>query len=497
MIKKIFPICCMLTKHLYRWVTYGAGLALVCNLISCSGSKDEAESPVPIISETHELVVLVLNSPTTLYIDANGNYAGIEYELVTQFAALNHLKVRFVIVKNYPEMQQKLLAKEAHLAVGMVQHYFDSSMVFGSTYHDIGLSLIYPDTLTEKAMLADLHNKNTPVVLPIQYQPFLTTWQKHFKAPLSFQETVDEDNEALMAAVSEGKLPWAIVDSLSADVASNYYPHIRLYRIPNTEIKLAWALRSDDPELKEKVNRFFATIQTNQSLRHLQELYYGHINRLQPVDAKAFLRRSKTILPKYKRFFWEAEKATGIDWRLLAALAYQESHWDQEATSAYGVRGMMMLTNDTAERLGVTDRLDPFQSIMGGAHYIKKLENVLPDHIHSMDRHWLALAAYNVGMGHLNDARKIATWQKKNPDAWADVKTTLPLLRQYEYFSKTKNGYARGWEPVIFVESLRTYYDILARFEPPLRALAPAVDERIEIVNPDNRVLEINGILNI
>lgn len=477
-------------QRLYRYC-----VAILSMVLIWGCSQQNSVAPVPIMSETNELVVLVLNGPTTLYIDANGNYAGIEYELVKQFAKNNARKVRFVIVQNYQEMQQKLLDKEAHLAVGMVKHDISSRLIFSPSYHEIGLSLVYGSPFTEKSAFQAL-TSGAPIAVPKQYLSFIANWRKHDAASFQINEIIEQDNEALIGEVSEGKLPFAIVDSLAVDVASNYYLNIRIYRIPNASLKLAWALRADDPELQEKVNQFFLNIKKDQSLRYLQTLYYGHINRLQVPDIEAFLLRRKTILPKYKSFFWEAERHTGIDWRLLAALAYQESHWDQEATSAYGVRGMMMLTNDTAQRLGVVNRLDPYQSIMGGARYVKQLEALLPEDIHTMDRHWLALAAYNVGIGHLNDARKIATWQKKNPNAWADVKTTLPLLREYAYFSKTKNGYARGWEPVIFVESLRTYYDILVRFEPPLNTSFPLFNKDVEVTNPSNRLLAINGVLH-
>ena len=478
----------------YRYGLAIVGLLLVCMVFILAFSRHGSNPRVPMISETDELVVLVLNSPTTLYINSNGNYAGIEYELVRGFAENNDYKVRFIIVQNYQEMQQKLLNKEAHLAVGMVQSKDRSHLMFGPSYHTVNLSFIYQNQIGKKKAFEVLAS-GEPLAIPKQYIPFIAGWKKQFTSPFIIKEVIQEDNEALISAVAEGSLPFAVVDSLSIDVASNYYPNVGIYAIPTTQLQLAWALRTDDPELNKKVQQYFATIKKDQSLRYLQTLYYGHINRLRPPDIQAFLLRRKTVLPKYKAFFWAAEKATGIDWRLLAALAYQESHWNEQATSAYGVRGLMMLTNDTAQRLGVTNRLDPFQSIMGGAQYVKTLEGLFPEEMHIMDRHWLALAAYNVGIGHLNDARKIAASQKKNPNAWADVKTTLPLLREQTYFSQTKHGYARGWEPVIFVESLRTYYDILVRFESPLHSTSPFFNEKIEIINPTNRILAINGVL--
>ena len=120
-----------------------------------------------------------------------------------------------------------------------------------------------------------------------------------------------------------------------------------------------------------------------------------------------------------------------------------------------------MLTKPTAKSLGVTDREDPMQSIEGGTRYLKKMLKKVPARIEMPDRLWLALAAYNIGYGHLEDARKLAQAQGLNPDSWEDVRDTLPLLSQEKWFSKTKYGYARGYEAVDYVDNIRLYYDTL------------------------------------
>jgi len=183
------------------------------------------------------------------------------------------------------------------------------------------------------------------------------------------------------------------------------------------------------------------------------------------TDIGAFLNLSRTHLPRYGAMFRQAEDATGIDWRLLAALAYQESQWDPLATSPTGVRGMMMLTEDTADRLKVTNRLDARQSIQAGARYLALLRDDLPDTVLEPDRTWLALAAYNLGMGHLNGARAIARMIKRDPDHWNDMREVLPLLSEPDYYEKLLSGQGRGGEAVILVENVRVYYDVLSRID--------------------------------
>ena len=174
-----------------------------------------------------------------------------------------------------------------------------------------------------------------------------------------------------------------------------------------------------------------------------------------------FREHMQSRLPKYLPLFQQAAEEHLIDWRLLAAIGYQESHWLEHATSPTGVKGIMMLTNGTAAQLKVTDRTNPAQSIAGGARYFRQRMAKISSRILEPDRTWMALASYNVGFGHLEDARILTQSRGENPDKWLDVKKNLPLLSEKQWYSRTKYGYARGNEPVRYVENVRSYYDLL------------------------------------
>jgi membrane-bound lytic murein transglycosylase F len=174
------------------------------------------------------------------------------------------------------------------------------------------------------------------------------------------------------------------------------------------------------------------------------------------------MRDIEQRLPSYRDWFERAGEKTGIDWRLLAAMGYQESHWNPDAVSPTGVRGLMMLTRDTMKLLGIEeDRNDAQASIEGGARYVAQVMDRLPERIRNPDRTWMALAAYNAGYGHLQDARILAREDGADPDKWVDVKKYLPRLSQKKWYSKARHGYTRGHEPVRYVENVRSYYDIL------------------------------------
>ncbi len=188
----------------------------------------------------------------------------------------------------------------------------------------------------------------------------------------------------------------------------------------------AWAFRpGDDDSLLQQARSFFRLIQENGRLAAIQSRYSENDNDLDQVGMFQFMKQVRNRLPPLIPLFQEVAEAHDLDWRLLAAMGYQESHWDPEAASATGVRGIMMLTQRTATHLGVTDRLDPEQSIEGGARYFMQMRNRIPSRIPEPDRSWMALAAYNMGMGHLRDARKLTQKQGGNPDRWQDVEERL------------------------------------------------------------------------
>jgi len=165
-------------------------------------------------------------------------------------------------------------------------------------------------------------------------------------------------------------------------------------------------------------------------------------------------------LPRYQSLFQQAALLSGTDWRLLAAIGYQESNWDPRAVSPTGVRGIMMLARDTADELDI-DRDSPAECIEGGALYFQQIRDRLPPQIREPDRTNMALAAYNQGLGHLQDARTLAAQLGGDPDSWHDVRNALPLLADERWFSRVRHGYADGREAVRYVLNVRDYYERL------------------------------------
>ena len=445
------------------------------------GGCHKAEKMLPDPRQSKQIVVVTHNGPNTYYVNGDGEFAGLEYDLAKLFARElgPEYSVKFLVVDNITRVIPALLKGEAHFAAAdlSVTQLRRHLVRFTEPYQTAQQRVVFNLEQNDKPRsMKDLIGKSIAVPSGTSFAERLEQYGKTERG-LRWQERRNANTDELVEQVAEGMLDYTIADGHLISVLQNYYPNIGTGFAVGEAEKVAWAFpKTGDQWLYDKANAFLARIKKDGTLRNLLDRYYGHSERLKPVDVTAFLQRSRTLLPKYTDLFKQAQEVTGLDWRLLAAISYQESHWDRFNTSPTNVRGLMMLTEATADRLGVTDRLDPRQSIFGGARYLLTLKDTLPDRIKEPDRTWLALAAYNIGYAHLEDARVLAQRLKLNPDRWADVKKTLPLLNKPEYYTTLKYGYASGGAPVIFVESIRTYYQILQRYAEPREQALPSFD---------------------
>jgi membrane-bound lytic murein transglycosylase F len=283
---------------------------------------------------------------------------------------------------------------------------------------------------------------------------------------LTWIEVDDIATEELIEQVDAGKTDYILADSHEIALQRRYFPELRIAFEIGEPRQLRWAYNhSSDDSLATAIAAFFEEIEQDGRLEQLIHRHYSHVERFNYSDIRTFTRRLNTHLPKYEALFKQEAENVGFDWRLLAAIGYQESLWNARAKSPTGVRGLMMLTLATAKQMKVKNRLDAAQSIRGGAKYIARVHKRVPEQITEPDRTWFALAAYNVGFGHVEDARIITESRGGDPNRWIDVKENLPLLARKKWYKKTRYGYARGWEPVKYVENIRQYYEYLIGFE--------------------------------
>lgn len=439
---------------------------LTCMLVA---GCEEAPKPVAPIAESGELVVLTVNGPATYFEDAEGLPSGFEFDLATLFARELHVKLRWVFTDNPADIDHLLREKQAHLAAAaLVKHFdFPGGLAWGPTYFETQHEVVgrTTDPAPKPKSIADIAGKRIGVVDESVGDYMLSDMPK-LQAPI--ERLPPESSTAdLLEEVAKGTLDYALVESNRFTLARRYFPQIDVDFKVGKPLDYAWLVSTvDKKRILEAAKPFFARLQKDGTLKRLVDRYYGHAAKLTAIDSETLIEKIAVDLPRLKPVFEEAEAVSGIDWRLIAAIGYQESHWDPAATSPTGVRGFMMLTEDTADRLQVKNRLDARDSILGGARYFALLKESMAPRIPEPDRTFLALAAYNQGVGHLEDARILAQKSGLNPDKWQDVRQVLPRLADPDAFQKLQHGYARGFEAVQFVDNVRNYYDILSRLAP-------------------------------
>ena len=422
------------------------------------------DKPLPPFSEGDTLVVATTNSPHSYYEGPSGDKEGFEYELVKTFAESLGAKVRFEVKENIAEVLSLTAAGSVHMAAAGLTRTVNraDAFHFGPVYQDTDTYIVCDRAFELKS----IHDLKLPLTVTAEssYVEYLNS----VADPKPTWSVSQNTTEEILAEISEGKKGCTISESNALALHQSYLPNVHPVLQLKLESQLSWMFFENEEALAERAKGWFDNFSQTQDYRILVDKYYGHQVEADAYDIRHFVERIETRLPKLKDHFEAAAKEFDFDWKFLAAVAYQESHWARKSKSYTGVRGIMMLTQNTAKALGVTNRLDPAQSIEGGSRYLRQLIDRLPEYIPEEERVWMALAAYNMGYNHLRDARMLAVWRELNPNRWTDVEAVLPLLANKSFYKKLPSGAARGGEALSYVRKVRNYFRILdGRTEQP------------------------------
>lgn len=408
----------------------------------------------------NELVALTHTGPTSYYEGAQGP-AGIEYDMARSFADYLGLRLKIRVIPHGQSLTKALAAGDGDLALDVtVTPEKLKEVRFGPSYEVVHEQLVYRAGTHPPRDVKALLGHQIEVVAGSNAETQLATLRQTLPG-LSWTDAAHMQTDELLFLVWQGLLPFTIANSNVVAVNQRYYPALHVAFNVGSPERLAWAFpKKGNPRLYRAAFNFFVELRKSGQLADLIARYYG-VTPFNYVHIHTYLHKVHSTLPLYAPLFRAAAARYRIPWRLLAAIAYQESMWEPNAISPTGVQGLMMLTNDTCLSLGVTDRLNPRQSVDGGARYLRNLIDALPASIPEPDRTWMALAAYNVGVNHVQDARWLTREQGANPDRWADVEQRLPLLEDPWWYKKTHFGYASGYVAVQYVNRIRVYYRIL------------------------------------
>jgi len=444
-------------------------------LIGC-GSPSELER----IQKRQKLHVISQNAPG-IYYEGKESSEGFEYELVSRFADTLGTELDVKLAGNRTQVRAALDNNYTNMAAAMMVVTPENSSQFNHSDSFIETTpvIVYRYGSTRPSTSESLIGRSIAVLAD---SPLIHELEKLKKShPKLEWQTYNTETEALIRMVQDREVDLALIYSLELQLHRAFYPRVHLGLELGEKRGVAWFFpKSVDNTLVDAANDFIQKSKDDGTLMYLRERYFGHLAQVNYVGARTFIRHSKQRLPKYQDSYKKYSEQYDTDWRLMAAMGYQESHWRANAVSPTGVRGLMMLTLVTAKEMGIKNRLDPIQSIQGGIKYFSKIHKRISEDIPEPDRTWFALASYNVGLGHLEDAQMLTEKAGKDPNKWADVKEFLPLLQQKKYYSQTRYGYARGKEPVIYVQNIRRYYDVLRWIDDSKRKERPKTNNVFE-----------------
>lgn len=447
-------------------------LLTLLTLILLAGCQRVTVEETKLIPKVIEKTVLNVGTlyGSQVYVTTGQGEAGFDYEMASRFADYLGLTLVMKPYTNIKELYQALDIGEIDLiAAGLADTPTRREKFrLGPPLYKVNQILVYRQGTPQPKDISLLDDDIT-VIADSSFVETLAQLQKMYPELVWDQEN-DKDSDELLAMIARGDIAYTIADSTTFEINRRYLPELRAGLTLKEKQAIVWLLPAKNSDkLMSKLLSFWHLEKLNGTLAHLDEKYFAHVKRFDYVDTRAFLRAIDNKLPKYKERF--QLYAGDLDWRKLAATAYQESHWNPNARSPTGVRGLMMLTLPTAKQMGIVNRLDAEQSIKGGAKYLSDILKRLPDSIPDSERMWFALASYNIGYGHVEDARKLAESMGLNPSSWRDLKEVLPLLHKRKYYKQTRYGYARGNEAVHYVDNIRRYYDTLVWVDNQNKAL--------------------------
>lgn len=421
------------------------------------------ENQLSLIERQGKLRVATLNNPMSWYL-LRGEPAGFEFELTRAFTDYLGVELDLVVSSDHQHLFSSLNNRSVHLAAANLLATDQRQALFytGPIYRKTSSALVYRHRKGKKAPdnVENLSNSRIGVIQGSSHEKSLIEFiGEAVKVDIIFDENSDQID--MLRAVHEGELDYTVVDTFFFGTQRSFFPGLRVAFPLGDEVPVSWLLTQQrDHSLTYALQAFFAEPSTHILIAELEERYFTQENPLNYFDTVSFRNHLSERFMALAPFFEQAVENTGFDLSLLAAVGYQESHWNPDAVSPTGVRGVMMLTHAAASEVGVKDRTDAQQSILGGAQYLENVKRRIPDRIPEPDHTWFALAAYNVGYGHLADARRLTQQLGGNPDRWTDVRSHLPKLAQERYYSQLRHGYARGHEPVRYVDNIRRYIDV-------------------------------------
>ena len=408
------------------------------------------------IIDNNQITIAVRFGPTSYY-QIKDKEIGYTFEIMELYAKYLNVKLNIVTIDDLDKAVEMLNNRDIDILADMGTN---QDVKLSYPYHKVDQYLIYNKKYNNQPLsISELINKKIEIIdshiIKNNLEIFLGD---NVNFTVSDRKNIDE----LIHSLKDNNIDFTIINSDELHLYQKYYPEFEVAFKIKKNVPLTWAIPKNTNNLLEKsISAFFTEMLKVNKLSLIYKKYFSDKLQYTFVGTRSFLNDLVTVFPLYEFYFKTYAKEYNHDWKLLASIGYQESRWDKDAVSYTGVRGLMMLTKDTSKHLGIKDRTNPKESIQGGSKYLRELLGKIPENIPKEERLWFAIASYNIGFGHVEDAIALAKKNGVIVNDWTSIEPFILKLSQSKYYKQTKYGYARGWETVKYVQNIRQYYDIL------------------------------------
>jgi membrane-bound lytic murein transglycosylase F len=416
---------------------------------------------------------VVTDFSSTSYFIYRGQPMGFQYEMLQELA--NHLGVKLEVTVNN-DLEQKFemlennqvdliavnlaITKERKKRMDFTAPHIQTRQVLVQRKPNGWKSMTQAE-LEEKLIRnqLDLAQKRICITRNSSYAKRLHNLSEEIGDSINIDE-MDEDDEKLIEMVAQGQIDFTVCDEQIAQVNDTYYDNLDIGTPVSFSQNLAWAVPKGATKLKEAIDTWLKEFTATKKYVLLYRKYYRNKRSAEMIDSDYYSNISGKLSP-YDALIKEYSEEIGWDWRLLASLIYQESRFNPQARSWAGAFGLMQLMPTTGQRFGVGPSSPPRMQIRAGIMYIQWLNERLIDIKDPEERKKFILAAYNIGLGHILDARALAAKNKKDPDVWDNnVADFLLSKSDPKYYTDpvVKYGYCRGTETYQYVAEVIERY---------------------------------------
>ena len=418
------------------------------------------------IQQRGSIRVLTTNDAVSYFLH-KGQQRGFDYELIRLFAKKHGLRVDVIVPPSSAELVPWLLQGRGDVIAAMMPPDVPPhpELAFSPPYLLVEEVLIQSSREQRVMSVEQLRGRKIEVPGASAFWRTLNGLQKTAGPFILVTAPAGVEPPELVEKVAEGAVLSTVVSvPWSKAALSGRFDVMATLAVGSHEA--AFATRADAPKLQQKLSDFVkqhvhkrpdGRIAGSAEYNVLRTTYLEDTRRF---DAARIALATPDRISKYDDVIKKYANMYGIDWRLMAAQSYQESGFDPSARSWVGAVGLFQVMPATGAEMGFSDLKDPEQGVHAGIKYMAKLIDSFEKEVAFKQRVRFALAAYNAGRGHVEDARDLAASMKLDRNKWfGNVEKAMLLLEMPRYFRKARYGYCRGSEPVKYVSEIQSLYD--------------------------------------